>query len=171
MISIRAYEESDLAACRALWVALTQWHRDIYDAPEIGGEDPGLQFDAHLGKVGSASLWVAVDDGTVVGLVGLMRGADDDIEIEIEIEPLVVATTHRGQGIGRRLVNRAIEESKAAGFGTLSVCVVARNERAIQFYADRGFRVLGTVELFQDFREGERPWRRGEHLAGRDFLV
>jgi protease I len=32
---------------------------------------------------------------------------------EAEIDPIVVASTHRGQGIGRALLNRAVEEAKA----------------------------------------------------------
>lgn len=168
-MQIRSYLPADLETCRRLWVELTQWHRDIYESPSIGGDDPGLQFDAHLYRVGAARLWVAEDDGEVVGLVGLMTGADD--EIEIEIEPVIVASSHRGQGIGGRLVDHVIEIARAEAHGTLSVRVVARNRDAIDFYHRRGFRVLGMLELLQDFREGERPWRQGERLAGRDFLV
>lgn len=169
MPEIRRYEAGDLDACRALWVELTQWHRDIYETPGIGDDDPGAQFDSHLERVGAERLWVADDGGEVVGLVGLMAGADDNIEIEIE--PVVVSRSRRGAGIGRQLVERAIQEARAAGHPTLSVRVVARNADALAFYHRQGFRILGMLELMQDFREGERPWRPGERLAGEDFLV
>ena len=64
---------------------LTQWHRDIYASPEIGGSDPGRQFDEHLERVGPENIWVAELDGAVVGLVGLIP---DDVQPELE--PLVV---------------------------------------------------------------------------------
>ena len=38
--TVRGYEARDLEACRGLWVELTQKHRDIFDSPEIGGDDP-----------------------------------------------------------------------------------------------------------------------------------
>ena len=48
MAVVRAYESRDLDACRGLWEELTQWHRDLYQNPGIGGDDPGRFFDRHL---------------------------------------------------------------------------------------------------------------------------
>jgi GNAT superfamily N-acetyltransferase len=168
-IEIRSYEAGDLEACRSLWVELTQWHRDIYDAPGIGGDDPGRKFDAHLALFGPELLWVAHDGGEVVGLVGLMTGHDD--EVDVEVEPMIVTRSRRGEGIGRQLVEHVVSIARSEGHGTLSVRVVGRNRKAIDFYHDQGFTVLGMFELMQDFREGERPWKAGERLADRDFLV
>lgn len=53
---VRSYTSADLAACRALWIELTEWHRDLYKTLEIGGFDPGLLFDAHLERVGEGNL-------------------------------------------------------------------------------------------------------------------
>src|SRR5688572_16327169 len=57
--TVRGYEPRDLEACRGLWVELTQRHRDIFDAPEIGGDDSGSAFDEHLAKVSAetSSSW------------------------------------------------------------------------------------------------------------------
>ena len=41
-VEIRGYEARDLEACRALWVELTVWHREIYGNPGIGGAEPGV---------------------------------------------------------------------------------------------------------------------------------
>jgi hypothetical protein len=57
-ITIRQYDLSDLEGCRALWVELTQRHREIYNDPTIGGDSPGLYFDKHLAQTGSKCLWV-----------------------------------------------------------------------------------------------------------------
>ena len=96
MAKVRGYEPRDLEACRGLWVELTQWHRDIFDAPEIGGDDPGRAFDEHLARVGAENIWVAEAEGRVVGLAGLIPDV-------FELEPVVVAEQHRGHGIGRLL--------------------------------------------------------------------
>src|SRR4029453_18386226 len=63
MATVRGYEPGDLEWCRGLWVELTQWHRDIFDSPGIGGDNPGLAFDEHLAKVGAENIWVAEDNG------------------------------------------------------------------------------------------------------------
>ena len=110
-ITIRPYRASDLEACRELWVELTEQHREIYDAPEIGGEDPGAGFDKQLALAGPDQLWVADEAGHVVGLAGLQPGDEGGLEIE----PVVVAGTHRGRGIGSRLVATTLENAAAAG--------------------------------------------------------
>jgi hypothetical protein len=64
-VAIRPYRPTDLEACRALWVELVQRHREIYQDPSIGGDDPGLYFDRHLAQVGAERIWVAECAGAV----------------------------------------------------------------------------------------------------------
>ncbi len=165
--TIRNYRPDDLDACRALWVTLTEWHRQIYESPDIGGPDPGHQFDEHLEKVGGDNIWIAEVGGQAVGLTGLIPG-----DGEAELEPLVVRETHRRLGIGRRLAETVVEAARVRGIGQLTVRPVGRNASAIQFFHALGFGVLGHIELFMDFRPPERQgWQPGERLAERDFKV
>jgi GNAT superfamily N-acetyltransferase len=166
-IAIRTYARADYDACRALWVELTEWHRNIYDSPHIGGDDPGADLDRHLEKHGSGRLWVAEEDGSVVGLAGLIDMEDGGGELE----PLIVATSHRGHGIGRRLTEQVIAAARAEGLPNLTVRPVARNSEAIRAYHQLGFDILGYIDMFMDFVEGDRPWTDGEELAGRRFRV
>lgn len=164
---IRGYEPRDLEDCRRLWLELTEWHRTIYDSPQIGGENPGLFFDEHLHHVGSSNIWVAVVDGKVVGLTGLIL--EDE---EAELEPLVVTGELRGLGIGRRLAETIINQARKVGVNQLKVRPVGRNDKAIQFFHALGFNILGHIELFQEFRpEKQNIWRDRETLAGRKFRV
>ena len=164
---IRSYEAADYDACRALWVELTEWHRHIYDSPHIGGDDPGAGMDRHLDKHGSERLWVAEADGTVVGHAGMIDTDDGGAELE----PLIVASSHRGQGIGRQLTERVVAAAREGDYPMLNVRPVARNHEAIRAYHHLGFDVLGFVEMFMDLREGERPWVDGETLSERRFRV
>lgn len=161
-ITIRRYIPSDLEDCRGLWAELTDWHRRIYEDSTIGGSDPGKHFDRHLAKVGENNLWVALCDGNVIGLTGLMGEGD-----EAEVEPAVVSEPYRRKGIGKRLMETVVTEAKNRGVKILSTRPVARNVEAIGFFYDQGFVNVGHIELFIDLTNGE--WREGLKLFGLEF--
>ncbi len=161
-ITIRKYHHSDLESCRSLWEELTEWHRRIYEDPTIGGSDPGRFFDEHLSKVGADNLWVAVRDGSVVGLSGLMGEG-----LEAEVEPIVVSEPERRKGIGGSLLEFVVAEARRRGVRVLSARPVARNVEVLDFFFKRGFVNVGHVELFMDLSEGE--WRKGLRLFGLNF--
>lgn len=165
-IEIREYTPDDYDACRSLWAELTQHHRDIYDAPTIGGDDPGGGFDEYLANGKRAISWVATVNGSVAGLTGLLIEAS-----ESEIEPVVVTKGYRSKGVGAQLVQTAIDESRARGLVSVSVRPVARNSDALQFFHAAGFNTLGHVELYMPLSDGERTWVSGVKLAGRDFAT
>lgn len=165
--SIRNYRSEDLAACRALWVELTEWHRRIYDAPEIGGDDPGLKFDEHLDRVGAERIWLATRGPDVVGMVGMIPDSG-----EVELEPIVVREGWRGHGIGRELAARVVAEARNAGARLVVTRPVARNTEAIRFNYGLGFDALGQVELLLDLRPAaEQRWRPGAVIAGCELRV
>ena len=87
-MTIRSYESSDLEPSRSLWAEMVERHREIYDDPSIGGDDPGLEFDNHLSTVGAERTWVAESSGEVVGLACLLVESE-----QAELEPLVVASS------------------------------------------------------------------------------
>lgn len=165
-VTIRPFEEQDASACRALWAELTRSHRALYDDASIGGDDPGSGFDAYLGEFAGARKWVAERGSTVIGFVGLIiRGKQG------EIEPVVVSFDARGQGIGRSLVQTAVDAAWAEGVDQLKASPVARNSHAIDFFHSLGFTALGHVDLLMDSRHPASYWQSGERLAGSDFEI
>ncbi len=161
-VRIRQYMDSDRVQCRGLWRELTEWHRKIYQEPTIGGETPEDAFDEHLAKVGPNNLWVAVHQSKVVGLVGLIEK-----ENEVEVEPVIVSAAQRGKGIGQQLVTSVIAIAKQRGFRFLNVRPVARNEGALRFFYNQGFRILGHIQLFIDFSGGS--WKPGPVIFGQKY--
>jgi N-acetylglutamate synthase-like GNAT family acetyltransferase len=155
-VIIREYAPADRDACRELWRALTQRHRDIYGDPSIGGADPGLEFDRHLAHQRLAKVWVAAQDGELVGLCGLLVE-----HTEAELEPIVVHPARRRRGVGAALAQRAIAEARALGMTFINVRPVARNVEAIRFFRREGFRVLGRLELSLPLDAG--AFDGGEH--------
>ena len=167
LVSIRPYEPRDLDGCRELWVELTEWHRSIFETPSIGGDDPGRQFDAHLARVGAERIWVADENGELVGLAGLVLEHG-----EAELEPIVVSKRLRSRGVGRRLAEAVIEHAREHRVRQLQVRPVGRNAEAIRFFHRLGFDVLDQVVLMLDLVTDEpRPWRDGELVAARRFRV
>jgi N-acetylglutamate synthase-like GNAT family acetyltransferase len=165
-VTIRPFEEQDASACRALWAELTRSHRALYDDASIGGDDPGSGFDDYLGEFAAARKWVAERGSTVIGFVGLIiRGKQG------EIEPVVVSFDARGQGVGRSLVQTAVDAARAEGVDQLKASPVARNSHAIDFFHSLGFTALGHVDLLMDSRHPASYWQRGERLAGSDFEI
>lgn len=154
---IRKYQPVDREQCRSLWKELTEWHREIYRDPTIGGAHPEDHFDKHIAKVGLDRLWVAVYDSQVVGLVGLNVEGE-----EAEIEPLIVSEAYRRKGIGKQLTITVVSEARNLGVRFLSAKPVARNVQVMKFLYKQGFRNLGHIELFLDFSEYE--WKSGPEL-------
>lgn len=163
-LTIRNYEPRDLVECRALWRQLTDWHREIYRDNSIGGEHPELHFDRHLEAAGPGQLWVTVHASKVVGLVGLIMKGD-----EAELEPLIVAESYRGKGIGKKLLDQAVSTARAGGVMLLTVKPVARNTATIQFLHKQGFTNIGFIELFKDF--SNRTWKTGPRMFDCEFRV
>ncbi len=164
-MDIRSYKPFDLNDCRALWVELVQRHRDIYDDQSIGGDNPGLEFDHHLAKIGAERIWLAVDDEKVIGLVSLIQNGQ-----LAEIEPIVIAEHHRSKGIGRKLLNYVIEEAKKLDIHYLSIKPVARNLRAMSLFYHTGFKALGHIEMIMCLdKSSEIKWKKSLNLHGISF--
>ena len=109
-------------------------------------------------------MWVAERKGSVVGFIGLlMRGR------QAEIEPVVVSFDARGQGIGRELVETAVEAARAEGVRQVKASPVARNGLALRFFHRLGFDTLGHVDVLLDFERPKSYWHAREHLAEREF--
>jgi len=164
-IIVRDYAESDYGACRSLWAELTEYHRDIYGDPSIGGDDPGAGFDDYLAASHRMGSWVAESHGQVTGLTGLF-----DRGMSGEVEPVVVAAAARNRGIGRMLISRVAEEARARGYQDLAIRPVARNIAAIRRFHAAGFRTLGGhIDLTMDLAARRHEWLPGASLHDLDF--
>lgn len=82
--------------------------------------------------------------GSCVGVVLTRRHFDESAEIHL----IAVAASHRGQGIGRRLVERAVDELAGDGVLVVSVHTVGPSFEHAGYAHTRGFyRALGFVPI------------------------
>jgi len=155
---VRPYRPADHHAGRQLWAELVEHHRALYDDPTFGGSDPGVGFERYLTRLDLSGVWVAEREGAgVVGLVGLVLDGPDG-----RIEPVVVASRFRGQGIGRALLDRVAEEARRRGLARLVVKPQSRNVEALRSLHGAGYDVLSAVELAVELRP--RPDVRRETI-------
>jgi GNAT superfamily N-acetyltransferase len=164
-VSVREYVPADYHVCRGLWAELTEVHRQLYGDRSIGGDDHGSGFDEYLQTPRRVNSWVAVINGDVVGLTGLL-----DHGTSGQVEPVIVTNARRRQGVGQTLIERVAAEASRRGYEYLAIRPVARNVPAIQSFYDAGFRTLGAhIDLTMDLKGRRHRWMEGVKLHELDF--
>jgi putative acetyltransferase len=102
-----------------------------------------------------AAVLVAEDDGRIVGRLSIARD-QHPASAHVADLGLMVAASHRRRGIGRALLEDAVEWARGAGVRKLELHVFPHNEPAIRLYEEFGFE-----------REG---YRRAHYRRGGEYL-
>lgn len=86
-------------------------------------------------------LIVADIDGQVAGTLQLtlLPGLSRHGMLRAQIEAVRVASQRRGQGIGRAMIQWAIDEARAQGCGVVQLTSDKRRSDAVRFYESIGF--------------------------------
>jgi RimJ/RimL family protein N-acetyltransferase len=102
-----------------------------------------------------AAVFVAEDEGRIVGRLSLSRDPHAASRHVADLG-LMVAASHRRQGVGTMLLEQAVEWARAAGISKLELHVFPWNEPALGLYGSFGFE-----------REGyrKRHYERGGELV------
>jgi len=87
--------------------------------------------------------FVAIDNGNVVGWCDVNRKFADVCH-HSGILGMAVAASHRGRGIGRALITRAIDRASARGISRIELTVHSENSVAETLYSSTGFVREGT---------------------------
>ena len=101
-----------------------------------------------------ALILARTSDGSLVGTVAV-RGLDGADGI-CEMKRLYVAPAGRGQGLGRRLAERAIEEARRLGYRAMRLDTLPAMREAQALYGGLGFRDIANYN--------------GNPIAGTRFL-
>ena len=84
----------------------------------------------------SGAVFVAEDDGEIIGHLQLITGDD------AELKSMAVAESRRGTGVGRALVRAALEHCRQNAAKRLLVATAAADIGNLRFYQRQGFRML-----------------------------
>ncbi len=113
--------------------------------PESGRSfDPAARH-AHLLDVEASyeAFWCLVEDGEVVGCVGVRPLSED----ACELKTLFVYERLQGRGLGRRLAERAIDHARERGCRAIRLDTISTSANAIGLYRRLGFR---DIERYDD---------------------
>lgn len=124
-MQLRPYQDDDFDALVTAWRAASVVAHPFLTPDFLDAEVESIR-DIYLP---AAETWVATEDGTVIGILSLMGS---------EIGALFVHPKFWGRGIGRALLEKAIELR-----GSLTLDVFEENEIGRAFYAHLGFVATG----------------------------
>ena len=97
--------------------------------------------ERHLIQTGGAVLFARLD-GRIVGTCGLKK----DHAHSFELVKMAVSEDAQGRGVGKRLLDAAIERARNLGAETLFLWTSSRLESALALYRKRGFRQVAPPE-------------------------
>jgi GNAT superfamily N-acetyltransferase len=130
-VDTRAIAEVHVASWRAAY-------RGVVDDRVLDELDVDRRAERWREWAGSATIFVADEDGRLTGFVSTTRGSN-------EIGALYVAPDHFREGVGSRLLQAAHAAIAAAGYDTATLWVLAANTGARAFYAARGYAPDGAT--------------------------
>jgi ribosomal protein S18 acetylase RimI-like enzyme len=140
-ITIREATEQDLPAIKGLMAELIEAvsNTGSYDA------NTALQNCRVLLKNADSHILVAEADGNVIGVVNLdIRRTILHPGLSGLIDEIVVAEGYRGKGVGKKLIDAAVEKCKLSGCCEIEVSTELTNTKARSFYKSCGFEEMGV---------------------------
>jgi GNAT superfamily N-acetyltransferase len=132
---------ADVQAVRAVVVAAYQHY-----VARIGRE-PGPMRADYDAAVRDGQVWLAVQDGGVVGLVVLVPEPD-----HLLLENIAVIPAQQGQGIGTQLMTFVEDEARRHGLTEVRLYTHEMMTENIAYYGRRGY--------IETHRDGEDGFRR-----------
>lgn len=160
MIRIRPFRTSDLPSLREMTgeafdgVSIDQGIERAFG--EINGHDWRWRKMRHVDDDvirDAAGVFVAeTADGSLVGYISTWRDPEAGIG---HIPNVVVAAGYRGQGLGRRLLEHALQQFRTSGLTHAKIETLVQNKVGQALYTSIGFReVARQIHLVMDLRPG-----------------
>lgn len=127
-IDIRSANSADTSAVRDLVRA--SYSKYV----ERIGKEPAPMLDDHASLIAAGEVWVAVEDGEVLG-VSVMR----PLEEHLFVDNVAVRPDQQGRGLGRELMTFAEEEAKRNGLREIRLYTNEKMFENLAVYEKLGF--------------------------------
>ncbi|MGF6149177.1 GNAT family N-acetyltransferase [Pseudomonas fluorescens] len=143
-ISLRRAQFNDASALPAVERSAAALFRND---PELAwlADAPVTSFEQHLRAIESAQVWVAeMANGSIVGFLSAHTA-----DTELHIQEISVCSGFQGQGLGRRLLQTALEYARQNGLTALTLTTFRELPWNEPFYQRLGFETLAFSDLDQ----------------------
>ncbi len=108
------------------------------------GVDSDLEdIEANYIRTGGMFEIVEDDDGQIIGCVGLHRISDG----VCELRKMYLEREVRGKGLGKRLLERCVEQARRLGYRRVELETAAPLKEAISLYERYGFRPIESDRI------------------------
>ena len=141
MITIRPIRESDIEGFRRTLDTVCRERKYLaaLEAPEMERVRNFVRSNIKE----SYPQFVAEEEGEIVGWCDAIPGGATSGSAHVGNLGMGVLPSHRGQGIGRRLLEATIEGASKSGLEKIELSVYARNTAAINLYRKLSFEEEG----------------------------
>lgn len=96
-------------------------------------------------RVTGNPIFVAFQDESPVGIMGLIRERSSKTAHRATIVMVYVQKRYRGTGLSRKLLDKVIVHARETGVRQLELAASVENPAAIRFYGNEGFREIGRI--------------------------
>ncbi len=150
-LEIRDATSADLEAIFAIYNHEVEHGISTFDTvPRRVGRDDGWLTE----RESRHPVLVAERDGEVVGWGTLSRWSEKGAYARTAEVSVYVERRHRGEGVGRRLLEALIARAPAGGIAVLVARIAGANPESIALHESLGFELIGTQR-----RSGEKLGR------------
>ncbi len=154
IISIRRAELSDLKLLSAL--AITTFYEAYYTQDDSGDLGEYVVEAFSLARLESeltdpkSTFFIAEIDKKAIGYAKLRKDSPAEClrdQNVIELQRIYVLAQAKGNGTGRKLIAKCLEEAGSEGFEAIWLGVWSQNILAQQFYEKLGFERIGELKF------------------------
>ena len=146
-LRLRPFVLEDLDRYRALRLEALQRHPEVYGGDhdtEAAQSDGDWQARAaRMLNADNQAMFVAEDDGKLVGMTGIFRGHAPKLSHTATIYSVYVRASWRGSRITDHLIQLCLDWARPLGVNMVYLAVITQNSSAIRCYARCGFSVYG----------------------------
>lgn len=111
---------------------------------------------------------VAIDDDEVVGWAALSPVSSRSVYAGVAEVSIYIKSTHRGKGVGKKLLQHLITDSERNNIWTLQAGVFPENVASLNLHEQLGFRKIGYRERIGQMNG---KWRDTVQLERRSSVV
>ena len=143
MPTIRRAEPRDLESITAIYNDAILKTVATFDTKPKTADEQVAWFEKHGPR---HPILVAESGGTIAGWVSLSEWSDRRAYSDTAEVSLYVAEERRGKGIGRKLLEAALDEGREVGLHTIVSRIAGGNEASVRLHESFGFQRIGIMK-------------------------